>query len=75
MAFDTIVQGGTVIDGTGQPGYDADVGVSDGRIRAIGALADAETARRIDASGHVVAPGFIDMHSHSDRAVLDDPLG
>ena len=47
----------------------------DGRIEAIGDLAHVEAARRIDAMGHVVAPGFIDMHSHSDITLLDDPGG
>ena len=61
--------------GTGGPRYRADVGISGGRIEAIGALGHAESARRIDASGHVVAPGFIDIHSHSDITLFDDPGG
>ena len=73
MGFDTLIQNGTVVDGTGEPRYNADVGISDGRIEAIGDLAHVEAARRIDAMGHVVAPGFIDMHSHSDITLLDDP--
>ena len=73
MAFDVSILNGTVVDGSGRPGYKADVGVSDGRIAAIGALDRAESARRIDASGHVVVPGFIDMHSHSDRTLLHEP--
>ena len=75
MAFDILIQNGTVIDGTGAPRYNADVGVTNGRIEAIGALSHTEAARRIDATGHVVAPGFIDMHSHSDITLLDDPGG
>jgi len=70
MPFDILVLNGTVVDGTGKPRYTADVGVSGGRIEAIGRLSDAEAARRIDASGHVVTPGFIDMHSHSDWTLL-----
>ena len=70
MPFDILVLNGTVVDGTGKPRYAADVGVSGGRIEAIGRLSDAEAARRIDASGHVVTPGFIDMHSHSDWTLL-----
>ena len=73
MAFDTLIRNGTVIDGTGKPRYQADIGISGGRIEAIGVLQDAEAALDINASGHVVAPGFIDMHSHSDRSLLDDP--
>ena len=73
MAFDTLILNGTVVDGTGNPGYEADIGVFGGRIEAIGSLRDAEAALRIDASGHVVVPGFIDMHSHSDFTILDDP--
>ena len=73
MAFDTLIRNGTVVDGTGKPRYEADLGISGGRIEAVGSLQDAEAARTIDATGHVVAPGFIDMHSHSDRSLLDDP--
>ena len=75
MAFDTLILNGTVVDGSGAPRYKGDIGISNGRIEAIGALGDAEAARRIDAAGHVVAPGFIDMHSHSDVTLFDDPGG
>ena len=75
MAFDILILNGTIVDGTNSPRYKSDVGISDGRIEAIGALADAEAARRIDAAGHVVCPGFIDMHSHSDVTLFDDPGG
>ena len=75
MAFDTLILNGTVVDGTGAPRYNADVGITNGRIEAIGTLSHAEAARRIDATDHVVAPGFIDMHSHSDITLLDDPGG
>ena len=75
MAFDVVILNGTIVDGSGAPRYEADVGVSNGRIEAIGALGNAEAARRIDAAGHVVAPGFIDMHSHSDVTLFDDPGG
>jgi N-acyl-D-aspartate/D-glutamate deacylase len=73
MAFDTLILDGTVVDGAGKPGYRADVGIVGNRIEAIGSLHDAEAARTIVASGHVVAPGFIDIHSHSDFTILDDP--
>ena len=75
MAFDTLIVNGTVVDGTGASRCEADVGISDGRIEAIGALGHAEAERRIDATDHVVAPGFIDMHSHSDVTLLEDPGG
>ena len=75
MTFDTLILNGTVIDGSGSPGFRADVGIADGLIDAVGDLAHAESARRIDAAGHVVSPGFIDMHTHSDVTLLDDPGG
>jgi N-acyl-D-aspartate/D-glutamate deacylase len=71
--LDLIVQGGTVVDGTGSARYRADVGVRDGRIEAVGDLAAAEAARRLDATGLLVTPGFIDIHSHSDFTLLVDP--
>jgi N-acyl-D-aspartate/D-glutamate deacylase len=72
-SFDLVISGGSVIDGTGSPAVSADVGVRDGRIAAIGQLAGAEAERRIDAAGLVVAPGFIDMHNHSDYTLLVEP--
>ena len=71
--FDLIIENGTVVDGTGRPGFAADVGIVGGEIGAVGDLREAAGARRIDASRHAVSPGFIDMHSHSDRTLLDDP--
>ena len=71
--FDTLIRGGTVIDGSGAEGRAADVGVRDGRIAAIGDLSDATAGRVIDAAGLVVAPGFIDMHNHSDDTLLVEP--
>ena len=72
---DIIIRGGTVIDGTGKPGYPADVAVKDGKITAIGDLKDVQAEKVLDASGLVVAPGFIDAHSHSDTAFLRDSSG
>jgi Amidohydrolase family len=64
--LDILIRGGTVIDGTGQPARRADVAIAGERIEAIGLLFTARAARVIDAAGHVVAPGFVDMHSHVD---------
>ena len=75
MDFDTLIVNGAVVDGTGAPRRRADVGVAGGRIAAVGDLAGHEAAARIDASGSVVVPGFIDMHSHSDVCMLEDPGG
>ena len=71
--FDLLIHGGTVIDGTRAPRFRADVAVRDGRIAAIGELAGAAATRTIDATGRIVAPGFIDSHTHDDGAVLSDP--
>ncbi|MDP2857004.1 MAG: amidohydrolase family protein, partial [Bacillota bacterium] len=66
--FDLLILGGTVIDGTGRPRYRGDVGVAGGRVDAIGDLSGTEAREVIDAKGMVVAPGFIDPHSHSEPA-------
>lgn len=71
--LDLIVRGGTVVDGAGTPGKIADVGVTGDGITAIGDLATAESRRTLDATGMVVTPGFIDIHSHSDFTLLVDP--
>ena len=70
---DLILRHATVIDGTGAPRYRADVAVSGARIAAIGDLGGHAAAREIDAAGKVLAPGFIDAHTHDDRAVLCGP--
>ncbi len=75
MTFDTLIRNGTIIDGTGRPRFTAHLGIARGRIAAIGTLAGAEAARIVDATGLIVAPGFIDMHTHSDVTLLDDPGG
>jgi len=67
---DWILRGGTVIDGTGGPRRQADVAITGDRIAAVGKVAKSTGAREIDASGLVVAPGFIDVHTHDDRALL-----
>ncbi|HHW18567.1 MAG TPA: D-aminoacylase [Firmicutes bacterium] len=68
--FDLILRNGTVIDGTGRPGYKSDVGILGGRIAALGDLSGAESRETIDVSSMAVCPGFIDMHSHSDLSIL-----
>src|SRR5947208_738813 len=67
---DWILRGGTVIDGTGGPRRHADVAVTGDRIAAVGKVGKSKGAREIDASGLVIAPGFIDVHTHDDRALL-----
>jgi N-acyl-D-amino-acid deacylase len=71
--YDLLITGGSVMDGEGTPAVTADVGIRDGRIASIGNLATASARRRIDASGLTVAPGFIDMHNHSDYTILVEP--
>jgi dihydroorotase/N-acyl-D-amino-acid deacylase len=67
IAYDVLLTGGTVIDGTGAPGRIADVAIRDGLIAEVGSGLPRDSATRtIDASGHVVAPGFIDLHAHLD---------
>ena len=71
--YDLIVRGGKVYDGTGAPGIRADVGVIGDRIASVGDLRTVPAIREIDAAGQCVSPGFIDIHSHSDLAVLINP--
>ncbi len=71
--FDLLIRNATVIDGTRAPRFAADIGVRDGRIAQIGELKNAGAERVIDATGHIAAPGFIDVHTHDDRLLFSDP--
>ena len=73
-AYDQVIRGGTVIDGTGMAGYRADVGMKDGRIARIGRIRE-RGKDEIDAEGHIVTPGFIDGHTHLDAQVHWDTQG
>jgi len=73
MAYDLVLKDGMVVDGTGLPRYRADIGIRDGRIVEKGRLS-AGSAKVINAEGKIVAPGFVDLHTHYDAQVLWDPL-
>jgi N-acyl-D-aspartate/D-glutamate deacylase len=70
--YDLLIRYGSIVDGTGNPWFAGDVAVRGDRIAAIGRLSGATAAREIDARGLVVAPGFIDLHTHSDQGLLND---
>ncbi|MEL0078413.1 MAG: amidohydrolase family protein, partial [Rhodospirillales bacterium] len=71
--FDVIFADGTVIDGSGGPRFKADVGILGDRIEFVGDLSAARADKRVDASSKIVAPGFIDAHTHDDRLLFADP--
>lgn len=71
--FDIVLAGGRGVDGTGREAFAADVGIRGDKIDAVGDLGEADTRERLHVAGSFVAPGFIDVHTHSDLApLLDD---
>ncbi len=70
--FDLVIAGGHVIDGSGRKRYRADIGVNQGRVAAISRGEDLSGVRRVDASGKIVAPGFIDIHSHAEEVLFSE---
>lgn len=73
MLFDLVIKGGTVIDGSGAPAYSSDLGISGGKVIAIESLDNAQASTTIELAGEVVCPGFIDVHLHSEIALLYGP--
>jgi N-acyl-D-amino-acid deacylase len=73
MKFDLIIKNGKIIDGSGNPWYKADMGIVGETIKKIGEIKKFDTEKTIDANSMIIAPGFIDIHSHSDIPVLVDP--
>jgi len=71
--FDTIMKDGMIVDGTRVPRYKADVGIKDGKIAKIGRLNTSDAGKILDASGQIVAPGYIDLHTHYDAQIHWDP--
>ncbi|MHA1533064.1 MAG: N-acyl-D-amino-acid deacylase family protein [Candidatus Heimdallarchaeota archaeon] len=74
MEFDVVIKNGRVIDGTGNPWFKADIGITKGKITKIGSIEPSEKTKVIDATGLIVSPGFIDIHSHSDYSIPFDPM-
>ncbi|MCD0503051.1 N-acyl-D-amino-acid deacylase family protein [Bordetella petrii] len=68
--YDVLIRHAEIVDGTGAPRYDGDIGINGGRIERVGDLAGARGRQEIDARGQVVSPGFIDAHTHDDRVML-----
>ena len=73
--LDTLIRGAKIIDGTGKAAFNADVGIRDGMIEAVGNLPDVQAFSTIEAAGRCLTPGFIDMHRHADAAVFRKDFG
>ena len=71
--FDVLIRGGTVVDGSRSPRYLADVGIKNGKVAKIGKLNPSDAKKTLDANGLIVAPGFIDLHTHYDAQINWDP--
>src|SRR6266581_9193735 len=71
--FDRVIRGGMIVDGSRLPRFRGDIGIKDGRIAAIGQLRADEADEAIDADGLIVAPGFVDLHTHYDAQLFWDP--
>src|ERR1043165_2181868 len=71
--YDLVIRSATIVDGTGAPRFQADVAIRNGRIERIGSVGIETSGRVIDASGKILAPGFIDAHTHDDRLMLSGP--
>src|SRR5271169_1113776 len=71
--FDTVIKNGLIIDGTRMPRFGGDIGISHGAITKIGRIDGRDGAQVIDAGGSIVAPGFIDLHTHYDAQIYWDP--
>ena len=71
--YDLVIKDGMVIDGTRLPRYRGDIGVKDGKIAKIGRLQSHQGTKTLDAEGHMVVPGFIDLHTHYDAQLFWDP--
>ena len=71
--FDLVIKNGMVVDGTRAPRFRSDIGIKNGRIAKIGRIAHHEGAKVVDADGQIVAPGFIDLHTHYDAQIFWDP--
>ena len=71
--FDRVLRGGMIVDGSRLPRFRGDIGIKDGRIAEIGQIGAGEADETIDAGGLIVAPGFVDLHTHYDAQLFWDP--
>ena len=74
MTYDLLIENGTIVDGTGNPSFKGDVAVRDGKIVAVGQVEKEAARETIDATGQLVTPGWVDIHTHFDGQATWDPL-